>query len=315
MKQRTRRLIQPARAAFVVAAVVVSAFGFSRPPSTAARLPRGFEITVREVRTESSFREPVDSIVTENFRSSLSYFGRVERPLDGEKKTLTVHTDSLSFESDAPFRFTAHIHRDTIEVTSDAKRPATRMGALEVDDAMLRCLFEGPALRIRVPAQEGSAVIEDLKAQCAGGLYRRLKLPVTFGVFVLGVPPRENDSGGRWQTTDIRPSFAGLGHFPQLRWSYKVVDIQDASNTSAESIEIECDTTLTHVRTVMPNGETVDIIADHIRVRGLLRPWRDAPFLHEGEIKIEEDIRYVRPKLGPSVMHAECHVEIVLEQR
>ena len=86
-------------------------------------------------------------------------------------------------------------------------------------------------------------------------------------------------------------------------------------HTPGVSLEIACDTTLTHVRTIMPNGETADIIADRIRVRGFVRQWRDVPSFYQGEIKIEEDIRYVRPRLGTSVLNKQCSAEIVLERR
>jgi len=317
MKRETRRLLRTARPAVVATAVVVSACGFSHPPSTAPRSSRPFEITVREVRTETIYRAAADSIVTRRFESSLSYFGRIETPGDADPSILTVYTDSLAFGSDVPLRFTAHILRDTVQVTTEGEGLVARTGALEIDEAMFACLFDGPALRIVFPAEGGpaSAGIEDLKSECAGGLYRRLNLAVTLGAFVFGTPIHKDDSGGGWQTTEIRPSFSGLGHFPQLRWSYKILGIREGSNTPGVSLEIACDTTLTHVRTIMPNGETADIIADRIRVRGFVRQWRDVPSFYQGEIKIEEDIRYVRPRLGTSVLNKQCSAEIVLERR
>ena len=307
------------RSIVIAAAAVVSIFGFSRPPSTEPGIPRPFEITVREVRTETIYRAAADSMVTGRFESSLSYFGRIEESGSGgtEKRVVTVHTDSLAIGSDVPLRFTARIHRDTVEVTTGKEGRVARTGALEIDEAMFACLFDGPALRIVFPAEGGpaSAGIEDLKSECAGGLYRRLNLAVTLGAFVFGTPIHKDDSGGGWQTTEIRPSFSGLGHFPQLRWSYKILGIREGSNTPGVSLEIACDTTLTHVRTIMPNGETADIIADRIRVRGFVRQWRDVPSFYQGEIKIEEDIRYVRPRLGTSVLNKQCSAEIVLERR
>ena len=306
-----------ARPAIIAASSIVAACGLSHSPRTPSVSSFPFELSVREVRTETIYRAADDSMAAGRFVTSLGYFGRIEPPLGEDPAILTVHTDSLVYASEVPFRFTAHILRDTIEVTTGREGIATPTGALDSDEEMLACLFNGPALRISLSSERerDSAGIEDLKSECEGGLYRRLNLAVTLGAFVFGAPAGENHDGDTWQTTEARPSFSGLGHFPQLRWLFKISGVREKADTPDENVEIACDTTLTHVRAVMPNGETVDIIADRIRVRGSVRQWRDAPSFHLGTIKIEESIRYVRPSIAPSVLNKECSVEITLMQR
>ncbi len=322
MKRSCERFLRAARPAILAVSGVLAACGLSRAPSTAPTPFLPFELRVREMRTETIFRAAEDSLVTGAFQSSLGYFGRLQPPRGDDPAIAAVHTDSLEFVSDLPFRFTAHILRDTVEVTPEGKGLAAPTGMLDSDRAMLACLFDGPALRIILSgeAEQDSTAIEDLKSGCAGGLYRRLDLAHTLGAFVFVTPARvtpaaDDESGGAWETTEIRPSFSGLGHLPQVTWSYRIAGVREDSERPDAVIEIACDTTLTHLRTVMPNGETADIIADRIRVSGSLREWRGIPFFHQGTIRIEESVRYVRPALGPSVLDKECSVEITLDGR
>ncbi len=334
MDPRTPRFANPKtlngpRAVFRVVAVgflVLSAAGFSRPSSRALELPRRFDLIVRETRDDVFHDASTDSVVTRRFASSLTHCGRIERAerrthaaragrsRDAEKPIYAVHTDSLLFVSDAPFRYTALIRRDTVVVTSLERGSSTRTGALDVDREMLACIFEGPALLVTTHGKDGSIQLQDLNAQCTGGLYRRLNLPVTLGAFVFPIPSGRERPGERWETTATCPSFSGLGLFPRLNLTYEVVEKTGTQGTT-EGVEIACDTTLVNVHTVTPGGDAVDIISARIRVRGVFRRWRDVPLLHTGEFRIEEDIRYARPGLESPVSERRGRVEILLEPR
>jgi hypothetical protein len=294
--------------------------GFSRPASRTAEVPRSFEITVREVHSESGHSGRAGAAARPESRSTLSHFGRIEAerggkaPRASDEHTAAVFTDSLLFRSEAPFRFVARLSRDTIQVTSAENKPAAQMGGIESDEIMLRCIFEGPALRIRLPAGDAPAppIIENLKPDCPGGLYRRLHLPTTIGVFVMA-PAGGDQAEKKWQSIVTCPSFSGLGFFPQILWAY--TPTEHGRSDGASAIGIACDTTLSAVRATMANGETIDIIADRITVRGTLKPWRELPFFYEGKIEIREEIKYVRPAIGPDVLDKRCESEITLAPR
>ena len=303
-----------------VRAALLTAFffsfaGFSRPPSKTLDLPRGFEISVREASLETGYTGGTDSVATTESRSSLSHFGRIEELRGARDHSVAVYTDSLLFRSDAPFRFAARISRDTIQVASADDKPAAQTGAIASDENMLRCIFEGPSLRIHPPAHGRSAapILEYLKSECPGGLYRRLNLPVTIGPFILSIPDDCDHPGSRWQAIVTCPSFSGLGFFPQIRLTYRMIE----SPTDAEenTIEIACDTTLAHIRATLPSGEAVEIIAHRIRVHGVMRPWQGLPLFCRGKIEIEEEIRYVRPELESPVLEKRCDSEITFAPR
>ena len=317
MKRLSQDFARAARLAAAGSACALAACGSSHSPARAPTSSFPFELVVREVRTETIYRADDDSLSSARFESSLVFFGRVVAHTTDASEIVTVHADSVEFASGAPFRFTARILPDTVKVTSGARGPATSTGMLESDRAMLACLFGGPALRIVFPAESGrdAAAIEDLISGCAGGLYRRLHLAVTLGAFVFDTARGEIDPPVAWQTIETRPSFSELGQFPQLRWSYRIAGGGEESDARDSRIEIACDTTLARVRTTLPDGETADVIADRIHVRGSVRPWPGLPFFQRGTIRIEEDIRYVRPEIGPSVLDKSCSVEITFERR
>lgn len=314
MKYHTRT----AARAIVLTACVLSLAGFSRPPSKTARPPQPFEIEVREVIVETGFEGESPSAATAESRTTLSHFGRIEESRGGKggsgsSPAVTVYSDSLLFRSESPFRFVAALSRDSIQISSAQDRPAAQMGGIESDEEMLRCLFEGPSVAIRFSSEHpGAWNMEHLKSDCPGGLYRRLNLPVTMGPFIL-VPDDHDGAGARWQSIVECPSFSGLGFFPQLKWQYTMTKTE--SGTGGHSIEIACDTTLSGVRAKMPNGETVDIIADRIRVRGTLAPWPGLVCFYEGKIEIREEIRYVRPALESSVLEKKCEAVITFAPR
>jgi hypothetical protein len=305
--------------AIVSIVCVLSLMGFSRPPSKTAPPPQPFEIAVREVNVEIGFDGDARGAAPVESRTVLRHFGRIESPRGGRDSggsntAVMVFTDSLLFRSESPFRFVAALSRDTIQISSAENKSAAQMGGIESDEEMLRCLFEGPSIAIRFPGENPEArAMEHFKSDCPGGLYRRLNLPVTIGAFVFAIPKGLDRSESHWQAIVESPSFSGLGFFPQIRWQYTVK--KTASGTEGQSIEIVCDTTLTGVRATIANGETVDIIADRIQVRGTLEPWPGLLCFYQGEIEIQEEIRYVRPALDSSVLEKRCAAVITFAPR
>jgi hypothetical protein len=293
-----------------------SVCGFSRPPSRSLEVPRPIVLSVREARIESGGAVR-DGLAPEvETRSTLIHHGRVQTPENRGRTAFTVFTDSLIFRSEAPFVFTARLSRDTIEVASVAKRPAAQMGTIEGDETMLACIFEGPSLRVTPPDGDAPAfaTAEDLKSGCESGLYRRLMLAVTLGRFVFSSPPpAEEPTVTRWRVMGACPSLSGLGILPQVRWTFTIVG--DRPNAADRAVEIACDTTLTNLRATMQGGDRVEVIADRIRIRGRVRPIPGSALLHEGEISLHEDIRYVRPALGSDVLGKRVEMEIVLRSR
>lgn len=297
-------------AAWAVFVLSAAGFSFSRPASKAPELPRRFELTLREARDEPVYDARTDSAVVRRFESTLAHFGRIEA--GGEAHT--VFSDSLVFESGTPFRYAAVLRRDTLAVTAMEQGPSTRGAALDADREMLACIFEGPALRIGVSRKDGPAGIENFKAACPGGLYRRLDLPVTLGAFVFPLPSDAGRPGARWQAPAACPSVSGLGASPSLVFTYETAGDPERGGASVK-IAIACDTTIANVRVVTPAGDTVDVVSRRIRVRGVLRPWAGLPFFHTGELSIEEDVRYVRPDLESPVLEKRSCVALRLEPR
>ena len=319
MHDHTRRAAHSFILTACVLSLALSLAGFSRPPSKPAQPSLPFEMSVREIGVDPVLPGERPSAAPAESKSTLSHFGRIEPPLggrggSGSNPVVTVYTDSLRFRSESPFPFVAALSRDTIRVSSEENKPAAQMGGIESDQEMLRCLFEGPSLAIRFSSEyPGALNIEHLKSDCPGGLYRRLNLPVTMGPFVFAIPDGHDGKESGWQSIVVCPSFSGLGVFPQIRLKYAMK--KKAATGEERTIEIQCDTTLTGVRATMPNGETVDIIADRIEVRGTLKPWPGLDRFYEGKIEIREEVRYVRPALDLGVLEKKCRAVITLTPR
>lgn len=273
----------------------------SDPPGRSA----SFELEAREVRDESFFVEELDTLVTRRFESTLAYFGRVETA--SAAGGARVQSDSLVFHSLSPFRFDAILRPDTFMVVQSEKAPAAR-SVLEEDRRMLTCIFTGPALSIEISPR--TVQVEDLKAHCEGGLYRRLDLAVTLGAFIFAVPEGIGEPAGRWTDLVEYPSFSGLAHATRVQLVYTAVPVENGGRPTA--VEVTCDTTLSNVSATASGGFPADIVSNRIRIRGVLRTHPDIGWFHAGEFEVEEEIRYVRPDLATPVLHKRCRAEIAL---
>jgi hypothetical protein len=128
-------------------------------------------------------------------------------------------------------------------------------------------------------------------------------------MFLTDVSSEHRSVHSRWERIKDGPSFSGLGYCPRLRLEYWVSGIEGGNLT----VEIHCDTTITKVTTVMPNGEKVDIIGNRVVVRGTLHV-TGSNLWHEGQIRMSEEVKYVRPALDTRVLSKSCVYELSLRR-
>jgi hypothetical protein len=178
----------------------------------------------------------------------------------------------------------------------------TSGGFLEMYDTMLACVFEGPAMRIHLCSScEGNAITH-LKEDCQSGEYTRLDLQYALGLFFTGawVPSLTEDS--HWLEGISIPAYSRLGYRPAILARARIVQIKDGVTTAV----VSSDTTLSNVNTVLPNGETATIIENAVHLGGTLFLAEETGLPLKGEIRIEEAMQFLRPKLSDRSIEKEC---------
>ncbi len=281
---------------------------FSRPPSTALHFPRSLVLRIDDTQQGTVYDSQTDSLVPNRFESVITYFGRIEEAGEKHAAAVTAYNDSIRFRGIAPFRLDAFMSRDTLFTISKEKKSAVQGGFMDVDTPMLECLFAGPSLRITFPEGNGVETVEHMKTDCPGGIYKRLDLPRTLGVFILRIPSGQRETGDRWEAIRSCPSYSGLGLFPDLRFVYRISRVGENQTT----VQMTCDTTLTNVHVVMPNGEEASVIQNRIHVEGSLTIAGRTGVCHGGEALITEQIHYVRGDSGPDVLRKTCTYRLTL---
>jgi hypothetical protein len=308
--------------AALLTAAISAGCGHSRKTSASfAPTTQPFKLSVRTVRSETVYDPETDLQSRASFDTRITHFGRIEsvpEPGSSERSTIAnwfVYNDSIRFHTEKPYRLEAFMSIDTLFSRSKSSNTAISSETLDSSDSMLVCIFEGPALHIAQSVDHASANIEHLKTGCPGGIYRRLDLPKTYGLFITTVPKAEvpeevhHDLNTRWNQVKSCPSFSGLGYFPRLRLQYWVTGVEGGVLT----VDVRCDTTISNVSAVTPGGEKVDIIANRIQVAGTLRI-SDSTFWHEGRFEMGEEIQYIRPQLSTDVLTKTCDYEMSLEE-
>lgn len=265
--------------------------------------PEAFELFVHTLRVEDVPDRQTDTVTRERFESTTRYFGRFE---DSGSAGWIVRNDSIRFQTREPHRLEAFMSIDTLYFRSGSSEPAALPEISGASDSMLVCIFSGPSLRIDFNDDGTVEPVEHNKQDCPGGIYRRLDLPKTLGIFVAGAPPGSSGVDTRWEQARYCPSFSGLGDLPRLLVEYRISEIEN-------TIQVHSDTTLTGLTTVMPSGEKADIIGDHISIRGALFMTENQVW-HEGRIHIEEEIRFVRPAFDQRVLRKSCAYELRLRR-
>ncbi|MEJ2720697.1 MAG: hypothetical protein P8181_06095 [bacterium] len=312
MKSYSRNLVlaaftAPVRPVIVTALVtLLAACGRSSRTPGFVPAPEPFELSVHTVRVEEFPDRETDNVTRARFESTTTYFGRFE---DSGSTGWIVRNDSIRFQAREPSRSEAFMSADTLYTRAGSSEPAAVPEISGASDSMLACIFSGPSLRVELNENGSMEPVEDYKQDCPGGIYHRLDLSKTLGMFLAAAPPEDSGINTLWEVDRRSPSFSGLGDLPRLRLEYRISEIDDGSRR----IQVRSDTTLADLTTLMASGEKAYIIGDHISIRGVLFA-KENEVWHEGRIRIEEEIRFVRPALDERVLRKSCAYELRLRR-
>jgi hypothetical protein len=254
--------------------------------------PLSMYLTVQDQSTETvSGGEPT----AETF---IGYYGSVQEGRTESMRTITTFNDSIRFRSLAPDRYTALLSRDTIYAVSKDGRSFAQNKESGMYDSMLACLFSGPALRITL---EDGGVIQDvfhIKENCPGGIYGRLNLPASVGIYLLEKMSEPWVVDRAWEEERQSPGFTGLRYSPTVVVHYKTTVVGSEDIT----VKLTADTTISDLSLSLSNNETVHIISHRIRLDGVMVVGKSGRLAHDGEVWIEEEIRYRRPDVSRGVL-------------
>lgn len=262
-------------------------------------IPRDLEfcLTVTEVREERKNAPDMTPMPDLTFESEMTLFGRLRvRAVEG-RKTVVVYADSLLFDSRSPYVFRTFMSIDTMCYDAPGGQSAINRRQIAKYDSMLTCVFDGPALEVRYSEMGVLEAVEHFNASCESGEYDRLNLPVTLGAFL---PDSAMLGGGgmtQWRECRAVPSFSGVGFYPSLDMSYRVVDVKNGKVT----IVVSADSTIDEHRTRMKNGEDIVILSDRLRVGGTLVIDTVFGIPRSGEIRVRELLELLRPRVSHAV--------------
>jgi hypothetical protein len=279
-----------------------------------ARMERPFSLTIQEKRFEEVVTPGADSTVPADFETDSSVWGRITVP-DTPSGTVHTFTDSIAIATTQPFPFETFMSRDTLYYRAEGKPNIIGKRIDAITDSMLACVFEGPSLEISAVTGERAALdardgagsivpraISHIKPDCKSGEYSRLRLPLSLGFFFIGMPRPGTDSGYIWEELKPLPSYSGLLFFPDLVISLRIVRVTD----EAVTVVLSSDTTFTTRKLTMPSGEQIDLLEDGIHIGGtvILDPSSGVPTT--GELRIDETISYLRPRLSTLPASKRC---------
>jgi hypothetical protein len=236
------------------------------------------------------------------FESELILFGRLTTEICGDSIVFTAFNDSMQFKNVMPYPFDTFMSRDTLYYSSDTGRDVVSGGFFEMYDSMLACIFEDPALTIRFCRTCERPTIDHWKDDCESGEYTRLDLKHALGLFFAEtwIPSLAEDS--RWEEDKRIPSYSRLGYRPKVRARARVVQIADGAATAV----LLSDTTLSGIHTTLPNGESATILRNALHLGGTLFLALQDGLPLKGEIRIEESMQILRPKLSDRAIEKEC---------
>jgi hypothetical protein len=306
------RLRKPVTYRKVAALITVVLAVFSSCRSTDVTVIRPFSVEVEEVRVEEEPGQGTARLAREEFRSQTRLHGRMQVAVTGvgeAPRQITVFNDSIIYRSRAPLRFDAYMSLDTLFSVSKEEASVTVFDSPETYDAMLVCLFEGKALRVDLNKDGGLRKTDHLKESCPGGIYRRLDLPTSLGMFILSEPLSKWNEGEQWSELKRIPAYSGVEVPEAIRVQCSVGKIAGEE----APLRLAADTTLTDFAPTMPNGEAIEVLNEHLEITGTL--WIDTAsgLARRGEIQISEDIRYQRPEYGPDVLRKTSKYVVKLE--
>jgi hypothetical protein len=260
-----------------------------------------FSLTVDDHHREERTSFPDLDPLSIEFESELRLFGGVCEQSEGDQLVFTIHDDSLLFRSLKPLRFTTFMSGDTLRYASQEGPNFIDRSYTEAHDSMLACLFGGPALKICKKTAEAGLEINLLNKDCQSGEYTRLDPVSAFGLFFSKVRPAALKKGYRWRERKSCPDYSGLYFRPDIRLTERVVQSADGEATAV----LTSDTTFTDVQIILPNGETATLLSKSLRVGGTVVMAAGTGLPLRGEVRIEEHVRYLRPRLGEKVLEKE----------
>ncbi len=283
--------------------------------SAAAGTRLGFTFSIHEKRNERVVTPGADAAVPADFETDITLFGRIAAPGGQAAGGTATFNDSIRFSTTLPFPFESFMSRDTFYFNAEGKPAVVSTGAGEHYDSMLACVFEGPALEIAVrpdspdslaPQENSSAprppAIRNLKPDCGSGGYSRIDLPVSLGFFFMGTPANSPVKDYTWREVKTLPSFSGMGFHPDIAVPMRIVALDSDRITAVFS----ADTVVEDVSKTMPNGETIDILEYRIHIGGTLVVDRSDGVPRGGEVRIEEEISYLRRRVSSLVASKSC---------
>lgn len=269
-----------------------------------------YTLTISEHRQEQKQAALFDESSNLTFESDVKLFGRIgTRPPAG--RHVVVYADSIAFDLRSPYALRTFMSADTMYYDARGGRSVVNRKHIDKYDDMLACVFSGPSLRA-VYRQTGALdSISHLKDHCESGLYSRINVPVTMGLFLPDSAALQAGENSCWVEHRDLPSFSGVGFHPRIEFSYRIVKIEDQTRT----IVVSADSTVREHRTRMKNGEEVVIISDQLHVGGTLVTNAALGISQSGEIRIRETMELLRPNAGNVVINKSCEYTIRFQTR
>lgn len=260
-----------------------------------------FSLTLKDYRQEDRASFVDSDPLSLEFESEFQLYGRLHENALANRFVYTIYNDSLLYRSVQPLRFKTFMSGDTIHYASQEGPNFLNRSYSESHDSMLACLFGGPALEIESRPAEPGLGLNLLREDCRSGEYKRLDPSGAFGLFFANVHPADLKKGHRWQEYKFCPGYSGLGFRPFLRLDGRIVLTGGDEATAVLSV----DTTCSNVQLKLPNGENATILTESLRIGGTLVLDIRTGCPLRGEVRIEETVKYLRPRLSERVLEKE----------
>lgn len=295
-------------------------------PGTAAGTGHGspFTLTIQEKRSEEIVTPGADSTVPADFETNSSVYGRFI-VADGQPGILHAFTDSITIAAMQPFPFETFMSRDTIYYKAEGRPNLIGKRIDAITDSMLQCVFDEPSLAISSISGSGAGPagergenamvqprsISHRKPDCGSGEYSRLDLPVSLGFFFAGIPRADAGKDFIWKERKPLPSYSGLRFSPELVVALRIVEVARETVT----LVVNADTTFTDLRLTMPSGEEIDLLSNRIHIGGTIVIDPATGIATTGELRIEEEISYLRPRMSTLPASKRCSYLLRLKAR
>ena len=257
-----------------------------------------FCLTFNDYRQEDRASFADSDPMSIEFESEFQLFGHLCVNAVENKLGYTVFNDSLLYRSVQPLRFKTFMSGDTIHYSSQEGPNFLNRSYSEAHDSMLACLFGEPALKIERKSAASGLELTLLTGDCHSGEYKRLDPAGAIGLFFPDIDSADLKKGYRWQEYKYCPGYSGLGFRPLLRLTGRIVLVDGDEATAVLSV----DTTCSNVQIKIPNGENATILSESLRIGGTLVLDTTTGCPLRGEVRIEEVVKHLRPRLSDQVL-------------